>query len=384
MPWAAVDWAAAAALLALSVSSSSARQANFGLPGWCTLAAAVAVAAPLAVRRRWPAGVFAVVLAANTFLAVAGVSGNPGVLVALALYPVAVAAPPRRSVPLAAVAILVSVAAEWAGLAASQDTLSWPVRLDVLAGTVALILAAWALGAARRGQLQNAARAAEQATRRAVADERLRIARELHDVITHSMSLITVKASVANYLADAPPDQMRDALTVIEDTGRGALAELRRMLGVLRADGAGVDGRVDWHPAPGQADLDGLDGLDVLAERAAQAGVRVDLDVDGAAAIPAGLAQAVYRIVQEALTNVVKHAAPTHCRIRVGCRPQEVYIDVTDAGNPRRARPPAPAGGHGLAGMRERAALFGGEFTAGPVPGGGFRVTARLPTGQTA
>jgi signal transduction histidine kinase len=373
MPWAVVDWAAAAVLLVLSVTSSSARQANFGVPGWCTVVAAVAVAAPLAVRRRWPAGVFAVVLAANSFLAVAGVSGNPGVLVALALYPVAVARPPRRSVPLAAVAVLVSVAAEWAGVVAGRDTLSWPARLDVLAGTVALMLAAWALGVARRGQLRYAARTAEQATRRAVADERLRIARELHDVITHSMSLITVKASVANYLAGTTPDQVRDALTVIEDTGRGALGELRRMLGVLRDDGAGVD----WHPAPGLAGLAGL------AERAAQAGVRVDLDVDAAATLPDGLAQAAYRIVQEALTNVVKHAAPTHCRVRVGCSPQEVCIDVTDTGNPRRAQPVAAAG-HGLAGMRERAALFGGEFTAGPAPGGGFRVTARLPTGQPA
>jgi signal transduction histidine kinase len=199
------------------------------------------------------------------------------------------------------------------------------------------------------------------------------MARELHDVITHSMSLITVKASVANYLFDSRPDQVREALTVIEDTGRGVLAELRRMLGVLRADGS----RAQLQPAPG------LDGLARLAEHAAEAGVRVDLDLDAVASVPDGMAQAAYRIVQEALTNVVKHAAPTYCRVRVGCSPQEVCIDVTDTGNPRRARA-ATAGGHGLIGMRERVALFGGEFTAGPVPGGGFRVTARLPTGQPA
>jgi signal transduction histidine kinase len=380
--WLVVDGAAALVLLILSVSGAAARQASFGLPGWLTVTAAAAAAAPVAVRRRWPAGVFAVVLTANSIAAVAGVSGNPAVLVALALYPVAVTQPPRRAAVAAAAAMTLSTAAEAAGLVASPQPPGTQAQFYVLATSIAALAAAWALGAARRSQLLYAARATAQATRRAVADERLRIARELHDVITHSMSLITVKASVANYLIDSRPQEVRDALTVIEDTGRNALAEMRRMLGVLRADsdtgspcpGGTSDGR---RPAPGLADLAGLAG------HAAAGGVQVDLDVDPACDLPDGVALAVYRIVQEALTNVVKHAAPTRCQVRVGRTAQEVLIEVTDAGNARRPQAGA-AGGHGLIGMRERAALFGGELAAGHARDGGFRVTARLPLAAAA
>lgn len=377
MPWIALDWAAAAVLLALSVRSATANQANFGLPGWLTLAAAVGAAAPVAVRRLWPLGAFAVILGANTLVTAAGVSGNPAVMVALAIYPVAVAQAPRRSVPMAAVAVAVSAAAEAVGMLAGPHPPGWQVRFDVIAAASAIIPAAWALGAARRAQLGYAAHTAQQATSRAVADERLRIARELHDVITHSMSLITVKASVANYLIDSRPDEVHDALTVIEDTGRRALDEMRRMLGVLRAGGDGTaplpsDTSAGLGPAPGLADLARL------AEHAAEAGVNVDLVVDQAPGLPDGVALAAYRIVQEALTNVVKHAAPTRCRVQVGRTGHDVLIDVTDTGNVRRTQH-AAVGGHGIVGMRERVTLFGGEFAAGPDPGGGFRVTARLP-----
>jgi len=365
----------AAALVAVSVTSAAARTANFGPPAWLAITAAVLVAAPVAVRRVWPVTVLAVVLAANCVVVAAGVGGSAFVIVALALYPVAVSRPPRRSVPALAVALVTSTAAVVAGMLASPQLPGWQVRFDVVAATIAVIGAAWVLGAARRAQLATAARAAQQATRRAVTDERLRIARELHDVITHSMSLITAKAAVANYLIESQPDGVRDALTVIEDTGRRALAEMRRMLGVLRSDPpepgpGGTDG--ERAPAPGLPDLA------ALAKRAGQAGVAVDLDVPSGGDLPEGVALAAYRIVQEALTNVVKHAAPTSCRIRVASTGPEVLIDVTDAGGYRPARPPAP-GGHGIIGMRERAALFGGEFEAGPSPGGGFRVTARLP-----
>jgi signal transduction histidine kinase len=271
-----------------------------------------------------------------------------------------------------AVALLASAAAVVAGMLASPQLPGWQVRFDALAATIAVIAAGWALGAARRVQVESAARAAQQAARRAVADERLRIARELHDVITHSMSLITAKAAVANYLIGAQPDGVGDALTVIEDTGRRALAEMRRMLGVLRSDTPGADPGGERAPAPGLGDLA------VLAERAGQAGVAVDLDVPAEDDLPEGVALAAYRIVQEAMTNVVKHAAPTSCRVRVVGTGPEVLIEVTDAGGHRPSAPSAP-GGHGIIGMRERAALFGGEFEAGPGPGGGFRVTARLP-----
>jgi signal transduction histidine kinase len=273
----------------------------------------------------------------------------------------------------------VSTAAVLVGLLAGSQLPGWQVRFDLVAATIAVIPAAWALGALRRAQLAAAARAAQQAASRAVADERLRIARELHDVITHSMSLITAKAAVANYLSDSQPDEVRDALTVIEDTGRHGLAELRRMLGVLRSDTReGQPGGVgnERVPAPRLADLARL------AEHARQGGVAVDLDVDAAADLPEGVALAAYRIVQEAMTNVVKHAAPTRCRVRVARSGPELLIEVSDGGGHRRAAAAVP-GGHGIIGMRERAALFGGQFEAGPSRSGGFRVTARLPLTAT-
>ncbi|GGL59435.1 hypothetical protein GCM10014719_70990 [Planomonospora parontospora subsp. antibiotica] len=206
-----------------------------------------------------------------------------------------------------------------------------------------------------------------------VTDERRRIARELHDVIGHSMSLITVKATVANHLADARPQEVRAALAVIEQTSRSALAEIHRVLDLLRADG---DPHQDRLPAPGMADLPGL------AAHARSAGVEVDLAVREGAVLPAAAAMSVYRIVQQALTNVVTHAGPTRCAVTVDVDGREAVIEVVDDG-PRHGRPPcadrAGQGGHGLIGMRERARMYGGAFEAGPRPGGGFRVAARLP-----
>src|SRR5262250_1690459 len=372
VPWLVLDFVVAAALVAVSVTSAAARTANFGPPAWLAITAAVLVPAPVAVRRGWPVTVLAVWLAANWVVGTAGMGGSTSVIVALALYTVAVSRPPRRSVPVTAVALAVSAAAAVVGILASPQPPPWQIRFDVVAATIAVIGAGWVLGAGRRAQLQTAARAAQQAARRAVADERLRIARELHDVITHSMTLITAKAAVANYLSGAQPDRVGDALTVIEDTGRRALAEIRRMLGVLRSDTPGAD------PGGGRAPAPGLGDLAVLAERAGQAGVAVDLDVPARDDLPEGVALAAYRIVQEAMTNVVKHAAPTRCQVRVTRAGPEVLIEVTDDGGYRPARPPAP-GGLGVIGMRERAALFGGEVEAGPGPGGGFRVAARLP-----
>jgi signal transduction histidine kinase len=376
MLWVILDCAAAAALFALSARAAP-QPPNFGLPAWVAVGAAVAVAGPVAVRRLWPDAAFTVVLAAYGLEASAGVSNNPAVAVALCLYSVAVSRPPRRSAPQAALAIAASAAAELAGILASKQQVAWPARLDLAAATVTVLAAAWAAGAARGVQLRYEARTAQQATRRAVAEERLRIARELHDVITHSMSLITVKASVANYLVESRPEEVRATLALIETTGREALTEMRRMLGVLRADSD------TGQPAPGDAGNErapapGLAGLAALAEHAAEAGVHVDLDVPTGRDLPEGVALTAYRIVQEALTNVAKHAAPTRCRVRVCRTGRDVLIDVTDDG-PGHSSRPAAAGGHGIIGMRERAALFGGELEAGPRPRGGFRVTARLP-----
>ncbi|GGK50741.1 hypothetical protein Ppa06_08840 [Planomonospora parontospora subsp. parontospora] len=207
----------------------------------------------------------------------------------------------------------------------------------------------------------------------AVTDERRRIARELHDVIGHSMSLIAVKAAVANHVADARPQEMRAALAVIEQTSRSTLAEIHRVLDLLRADG---DPRQDRLPAPGMGDLP------ELAAHARSAGIEVELTVRERAVLPATVAVSVYRIVQRALANVVTHAGPTRCAVTVDVDGREAVIEVVDDG-PRHGRPPradhAGRDGHGLIGMRERAKMYGGAFEAGPRPGGGFRVAARLP-----
>jgi signal transduction histidine kinase len=256
-----------------------------------------------------------------------------------------------------------------------------PYAADALGGATFSWLVmgvAWLAGVAARERRAYAAQSAAHQAHQAVTDERLRIAREMHDVVAHSMSVIVVKAGIANHVADARPEEARDALRVIEATSRGALAEMRRTLGVLRSD---VDGLVGPLPAGDLEPVQGIADLPALAERAALTGVRVDLDVRGLAELPEGVGLSVYRIVQEALTNVVKHAAPARCRVAVEADRREVRIEVTDdgPGGSVLLDSPMDARGHGLVGMRERVMMYGGAFAAGPRPGGGFGVSARLP-----
>ncbi len=193
----------------------------------------------------------------------------------------------------------------------------------------------------------------------------MRIARELHDVVAHGMSVITVQAGFGHLVIDDKPDEARIALGAIEAAGRQTLAEMRQLLDVLRADGTPA-----LDPAPGLADLG------QLISQAAQAGIQVDLEFTGRPHdLPPGIEVSVYRIVQEALTNVVKHASPCAARAVISYLPRELAIEVTDDG--RGA--PAATGELGLAGMRERVHIYGGQLDAGPLPAGGFRVAARLP-----
>ena len=238
---------------------------------------------------------------------------------------------------------------------------------------------AWTVGVAVRQQRAYAVSAAEQAARQALADERQRIARELHDIVAHGMSLIAVKAGVANHVAEARPQEANEALRQIEATSRAALADLRRVLGVLRADTSPPD----LHPTPDLA------GLAALGDWAVVAGVRVDLTVDDPAEladghVPHGVQLSAYRIVQEALTNVVKHADAVACRVVVTVAPDEVRIEVTDDGRGAKPAGVGPGAGHGLVGMRERVATYGGSFTAGHRSGGGFAVQATLPYQSTS
>lgn len=209
----------------------------------------------------------------------------------------------------------------------------------------------------------------EEEAKRAVAHERLRIAQELHDVVAHSMGVIAVQAGVGAHVIDADPTEAKKALDAISRTSRSTLTEIRRMLGVLREDGT-----AQYEPAPGLAELDRL-VRDVRA-----AGVEVDVEVDGAGHdVPPGVDFSAYRIVQEALTNVLKHAGPARAQVRIAYEPGALRLEVVDDGRGVNGR--AGDGGHGLLGMRERVAVYGGSFEAGPRTGGGFRVAARLPYG---
>ncbi|QFG27612.1 sensor histidine kinase [Actinomadura sp. WMMB 499] len=339
-------------------------------PGTSAAVAGPLVAAsglPLAARRIWPVPVFAVVFAASTATLVLGLPPDAYVAAAYALYTVALTRRRRRWVPTTLIGVLSGVVILGTALAGPLGRQA--ERAGVVVLGVAVLGASWALGRTVRDRREHAVRFARELADRAVGEERLRIARELHDIVAHSMSLIAVKSGVAVHVAEARPAEAVDALRVIEATSRGSLAEMRHLLGVLRADAAG-DG--DLAPAPD------LTALDALAERAAMAGVRVDLDVR-AGDLPEGVALSVYRIVQEAVTNVVKHAAPARCRVRVDAAGGRVGIDVTDDGPGERVLPGGPGEGHGIIGMRERVMMYGGEFTAGPRPEGGFAVSARFP-----
>jgi signal transduction histidine kinase len=330
---------------------------------------------PLVARRRFPGAVLAVCVASG--LAFAALFMPPvflGPAVLVAVY--SVAAYGRRWVSLAGL-----VVAEL-GLAAVQLT---PVRFErsTFLLFMGFLAVAWVLGrfvgdrqlyAARlEERTAELERARQELARRAVVEERLRLARELHDVVAHAMSVIAVQSGVGAHVANTQPEEVGKALAAIEATSRTALDELRRLLGVLRQDS---EPQASLTPVPGLADLDRL-----LAE-VGKAGLAVRLRVEGSPLqLPAGVELSAYRIVQEALTNVVKHAGSAHAQVTIGYRDQEVTVEILDGG--RGAATPATDGrvgtGHGLIGMRERVAAFGGDLQVGPRPGGGFRVAARLP-----
>ena len=212
--------------------------------------------------------------------------------------------------------------------------------------------------------------------REAAERERSRIARELHDVVTHGMTVMVVQAQAAQTLAGSDTERARDAMRAVEDAGRTALVEMRRLLGVIRGDGpVGEPG--DRAPQPRLDDLPGL------VERVREAGLPVSCSIDGdPARVPAGVAVCAYRIVQEALSNVVRHGGAVPAQVGVRITASTVEVDVQNE-PARRPPPPVPEGsGKGLAGMRERVAVFDGRLETGPPPGGGFAVHAALPLGH--
>jgi signal transduction histidine kinase len=330
---------------------------------------------PLVARRRFPLAVLATSVASG--LAFAALDLPPDLLWMTFLVAVySVAAYGSRWVSLAG---LVVAEVGWAAIQLTPGRFQAPTVIS----NALLIAAVWLLGhfvGVRRvyvGQLEERTAELEQAreelARRAVTEERLRLARELHDVVAHAMSVIAVQSGVGAHIANTQPEEAAKALVAIEATSRGALEELRRLLGVLRQE---HEPQGDLAPVPGLADLDSL-----LAE-VSKAGLAVKLRVNGTRPpVPAGVDLSAYRIVQEALTNVVKHAGPAHAQVTIGYRDQDVTVEVTDDGQGAvTAAGDGRAGtGHGLIGMRERVQAFGGDLEVGPRPGGGFRVAARLP-----
>jgi signal transduction histidine kinase len=222
---------------------------------------------------------------------------------------------------------------------------------------------------ARAGALE---RERAEETRRALAEQRLQIAQELHDVVAHSMGVIAVQAGVGAHVIDSEPAEAQKALEAISRTSRSTLVEIRRMLGVLRDDQG-----ASYVPAPGLADLDRL------VRDVASAGLHAEVHVKGTTTeLPPGVDLTAYRIIQEALTNVLKHAGPTTATVLIGYETTALRLEILDDGRGVNGR--AAPGGHGLVGMRERVGVYGGSFEAGPRTGGGFRVAVRLPYGETA
>ena len=337
-------------LFLLSLVESSRRGDPKGLIA-LGLFAAVIQGAALWWRRRYPLIVFAIALIGGLVIHLVAPEGVFPVAGLVAIATVAALRPLRVSLP--ALAALLGLTALNFESGPAED-----------AGfAMAFPIVAWSLGEV----LRNRRVAIEQGSRRAVADEQARIARELHDVIAHSVTVIVVQAAAADDVFDEHPDQARAALRSIESSGRDALVELRRLLaGVRREDDE--SGR----PQPGLA------RIAELAVPLRAAGLEVALREEGAVgdALPAGVDLSAYRIVQEALTNTLRHSGASRAEVTIRAGSDVLELEILDDG---RGGSVGEGAGRGIAGMRERAAMLGGTLEAGPVPGGGFRVHARLP-----
>ena len=373
-----------------------------GIPGWAAVAIVAVAVVPAAFRRRWPRAVLALVVTAGAIATAFSSSPVPPLAAAFAIYVIPLRFPRRDALRLLAGTLLVTAA----GLAAFALT---PHANGPETGTIGkgaglllegglLVTVAWLTGysvrqqrgqaAGRREQAERRAREQQAEARRARSEERLLISRELHDVVAHTLSVIAVQAGVAGYVIAERPEEAARALSSIEQTSRSALDEIRALLGVLRDGETGS--RNGAGPGPGDAALvpaPGLADLDSLAERAGAAGVLVDLNVRGERPrLPAGLDLAAYRVVQEAVTNVIKHASTDRCQVTVTYQEETLTLEVTDNGGGGAAASGGElsVAGNGIIGMRERAAMYGGKVRAAPLPGRGFRVTARFPLAGTA
>jgi signal transduction histidine kinase len=355
------------------------------------------IAGPLAllVRRRWPEATLAVAVAAAAGYAAGGYPRGPAGFPAFVFALVSAIMMGRRTFA-------------WGVLAVAYAAFTWlpsliPDEMERIRGPAGaatnivwlpLVAAGSEIARIHRERRGERARAAREAARRRASEERLLIARELHDVLAHNISLINVQSGVALHLLDQRPEQARPALEAINQASEVALGELRSVLDVL-SRGLGEDGA---HGEPGawapRAPAAGLRDLDGLVRRTRAAGLDVQLAVEGEArAVPAGVDLAAFRVVQEALTNVVRHAGgDARATVRLRYAPAGLVVQVDDdgrAGGPAAGRPDGSTTlgkgvGRGIAGMRERVGALGGTFAAGPRPGRGFRVRARFPLREGA
>jgi signal transduction histidine kinase len=370
--------------LLLGVRPYEGGQLGYAEPGVLAVLLVAAQGLPLAWRRRRPLLALAAVLAANTaYYALGFPQTGFDLALPVAVYSAAAYTGPRSSL-LAAVATMASFVALYA-LEVGPFWASVPPSF--LAWLLAIFAALWVWGrylqvrraytAELEARAERAERDREAEARRAVAAERVRIARELHDVVAHHVSVTVVQAGAARQVLDADPERARSALRAIEDAGRRALTAMPSLLRALRTDDAD-EARA---PQPSLADLD-----DLVAGVTA-AGLPVTLRITGdQRPLPASLDLSAYRIVQEALTNSLKHAGPARAEVVICYGQQDLEVTVTDDGSESAfGRRPSDSdrqlrqSGHGLVGMRERVALFGGDLQAGALPQGGFAVHARLP-----
>lgn len=342
-------------------------------PLWFDIVAILVIVLPLLARRRFPFGAPAamgVAAAATSFVdkTVVPFDGVTFIVGCAALFLVGSLRDRAQAV---------------AGFAVAEGVLAVVIHNSprthvgdfVVATIIFSIVWAIAFGVGRKSveadeAKERAARAElerEQRAHVAVADERARIARELHDVVGHSVSVMTVQASAVRRLLRPEQERERQALLIVEQTGREALAEMRRMVGVLRRP----------EEAPALAPQPSLEHVERLIESAREAGLRVDLRVEGEPVqLPAGVDLTAYRLVQEGLTNALKHAEASRAEVLVNYAEGHIEVTVSDDG---RGVGNGDGGGHGLVGMRERVSVYGGELDAGPSPGGGYRLRARLP-----
>ncbi|HEX6685478.1 MAG TPA: sensor histidine kinase [Candidatus Limnocylindrales bacterium] len=330
----------------------------------------------LAVRRRWPLTVFCVVAAVSVVYYGVGFPDGPGwIALFVAVYTVTAYGDGARSLRFAVIGLgALTVAWLFAADLSQNERLGWlffRIGTTVMAITLGESVRMRRVFAAQAHErAERAERTREQEAQRRVDAERLRIAREVHDTVAHAIAIINVQAGVTAHVLDKRPEQARETLRTIEQTSARALRELRTTLEML-TDSTDEDRR---SPAPGLHQLDDLTG------EARRAGLDVTVETIGAGReLPSALDSASYRILQESITNAIRHAGPSRVQITVHYGDGELLISVADDGRGVKAGEGCAGSGRGIAGMRERCELLGGSLVAGPRPGGGFKVLAALP-----